>query len=320
MVVTLAGLVVVLGAAPVLARAGDDASSLASMTEVAAPRCDVPRAPTPQGDPSDAVVPAVESPTDDLVRSVGKDRGPVEIVTTLPLSEPMPEGVEHLNVAVGQFQRADGRALESEQVVAEAKINQSGRRQSVRLWVCIDPVVVDRSGPRLVEAHAGSYTGTVVIDDPRVTDGVATYTLNMKFGNDALVFAVVGVGLLVGAGGGVALATGLSVELLRRKEALVRAATAVAASIAAAYTVLSAQYLSDPSWQGDLPLFIALFATTVGAVYAAANFAGSVDIRRSTLALDATTPAARPSPDADAGASLAPSATGTPATNGHHVA
>ena len=104
----------------------------------------------------------------------------------------------------------------------------------------------------MLAAQPGGYTGTVVIDDPRVSGGSATYTVNLKYQDLDRVMAAVAFSGLIGAG------VGLS-------------------AVAAAYAVYLAQYETDPSWEGSAALFTSLMATCVADAYAATTIAGTVE-------------------------------------------
>jgi|tagenome__1003787_1003787.scaffolds.fasta_scaffold20776676_2 hypothetical protein len=223
-------------------------------------------------------LPEVEVQDTVQVRSLGRERDRFTVRTFLQLSTPLPEGVAALNVRMGQFQRADGYSMEPEQLSASATVDSESTRQVVEVLLCVDPVTnIKDNAPPLV-AKAGSYTGTVYIDDPRVAGGSVTYRVNMKYDRIYQVLLVVLVGWLLGALGGLALSSGLAWNSLgtnvhRTLAALVGGGTAV-------YLVYVAQYDNDPSWQGDSALFTALFATCVGAAYTATNVAGTATLGR----------------------------------------
>lgn len=280
--VVTAMLVIALASAPALGMLAPSAQAAVrgdDRDDVGEP-CFVAPEPTPLATGTEVdprVIPTVDDADQTKVRDLGRDRSRVNVVVPLRVSEPLAEGVESLNVSVGQFRRADGYALEPEQVVARATIDRGSRRQTVELTVCVDPRIELPLSNRLFESHAGSFTGTVLIDDPRVSGGGATFTVNTKFTPH---WSVVVASALSGFAGlviGLVMASGLSLEtLFTSKENMLRAATAILAGIAAVYGVYAAQYQSDPSWQGDSALFLTLAVSCAGAAYAAGNFAGSV--------------------------------------------
>lgn len=233
-------------------------SGLVANEEPPGGACPEPIASTPIGEDVVAGIPTVESPETPQTRNLGTRREPVTFVTILDLTERMPAGVDSLNTTVGPFQRGDGTALEPEQIVADATVAKGSRRMSVRLRVCIDPIVEEPGGSRTIEAVAGSYSGTVLIDDPRVAGGAANYTVNLQYGPGGLVLLTAGLAWLCGAVGGVALATGLKLTELLKPETLVRALSALAASVGAAVTLVLTLYADVPGWEGDVSSFVRL--------------------------------------------------------------
>lgn len=233
-------------------------------------------------------IPAVGEQGQLQVRDMGRDRDRITLRTFLRLSGPLPakvvppeedgtpRDVVYLNVQAGPFQREDGVQMEPEHVVATAQVSMAGRREILVLTVCVDPVVVTSGNDEPRYAKPGGYTGTVYVDDPRVTGGTGTYTVNMKYKPITAVLAVVGWGGLLGALVGLALASGVSWDTLWQNVG--RTLSAIIAGVVALYTVYVAQYDNDPSWQGDTSLFIALFATSVGSVYAAVHVAGTLNV------------------------------------------
>ncbi|WP_456788361.1 hypothetical protein [Cellulomonas sp. P5_C5] len=200
------------------------------------------------------------------VRSLGQDRNVVEYYTSLDLSQPLPAGVEYLNLAVGQFERLDGKVIDAKKVTASAAIDQEGRRDHLLVTVCVDP-----SG-----AHAGSYTGTVAVDDPRVTGGSATYTLNMQFAPVNRVYVLVAAAWLLGSLAGLTLAS--RVEVSNPRKGVPRILIALGLSAVAVWTVFATQFLSNLSWEGTILLWATLLAGCFGAAYGASNFSGSVPV------------------------------------------
>jgi hypothetical protein len=210
-------------------------------------------------------------------RDLERSRDRATLRTFFSVSPPLPDGVTALNVRTGPFQRADGKTLEPEQVTASATVDPAGRLDTVEVAVCIDPVVTPPGNRSALVADAGSYTGTVFIDDPRVTGGSATYEINMKYDRLDRVLLVVLLAMLLGSATGLALATGLSWNTLYQNKG--RTFSAVVASISAVFVVYNAQYDSDPSWEGSTSLFTALFATALGAAYAATHVAGTLSLQ-----------------------------------------
>jgi hypothetical protein len=211
------------------------------------------------------------------VRDLERDRAPVTLRTFLHLDQPMAEGVNALNVRTGPFQRSDGRTLEAEQLRVAATIDPRGRRDTLEIAVCFDPVVHTNGNKDPLVAEAGSYTGTVYIDDPRVTGGSATYQLNLKYFRIDRVLTVVFLAWVLGSIAGLALASAVSWNTLWSNKG--RTLSAIVASLTAVYVVYIAQYDSDPSWPGTTSLFTALFATALGAAYAATHVAGTAQLK-----------------------------------------
>jgi hypothetical protein len=221
-------------------------------------------------------VPSVVELEQPQTRNFELERDPARLRTSLELSTPMDKGVERLNVRAGPIARPDGRALEPEMVTVEASIDQRGRRDSVWLTVCIDPVAARSSTGTPLIAKAGRYTGIVYLDDPRVTGGAVTYQVDLKYPNVYLVAAAVFIPGMIGAFAGLVLASGLTLATWTEHKG--RALAAIVSLAGALSTVFVAQYLNDPSWQGDLRLFATLVVTSVAAAYAATNFAGTVSV------------------------------------------
>jgi hypothetical protein len=150
----------------------------------------------------------------------------------------------------------------------------------VEVLLCIDPIVNIKDNLPALRAEAGSYSGTVYIDDPRVTGGSVSYTVNLKYHRIYLVLLVVLVAGVLGSVVGLALSSGAAWHSLGRN--FDRTLAVLVGSVTAVYVVYVAQYDSDPSWQGSTSLFTALFATTLGAAYTATNVAGTAQLGRAS--------------------------------------
>jgi hypothetical protein len=221
---------------------------------------------------------AAEAPDGELAerRDLERVREPVTIRTQLHLATPVAEGAQAINVRVGPFERSDGVELNARQVTADARIASKAWRDVIEVVLCIDPIVAGGNAGEVLRAEAGSYRGSVFIDDRRVNRGTISYTINLKYEHRGLVLlCVVGAGLVGGVVGSL-LATGLNWSLSR--ENLLRALATSVSCVAALYAVYQAQYGKDPSWLGNDAMFTTLAATCVGAAYAATNFAGTVNI------------------------------------------
>lgn len=260
-----------------LTAADPESTAEADLADKAGGSCTKPKEVTrlPEDRPAD--IPSVESPDAPRVRNLGQERSPASIVTKLQLSEAPTSDVRYLHLDVGEFQSADATAvLGPEHLAAQAEIPWEGRRESIRLTLCVDPIVVDASGSRLIEVPPGAYTGRIVVDDPRVDAGAVSYTINVKYEHDLLVYSLSGVATCVAIIAGLAFATGVSPNKESFKKNRGRAVTSLITGFAAAYAVFNAQYISDPAWAGSTAAFIALIVGTAGAAYAATNVSGSV--------------------------------------------
>jgi hypothetical protein len=224
-----------------------------------------------------ADVVSATAPEQTQVRDLGSERDPIRVETLIPLSRSMPTGVTSLNVMVGSFQRPDGWTIEPGHVVASASIPQGGRREVVRLLLCFDPVISDPAdADRTISTPPGSYTGSVFLDDLRVTSTGSTYTFNLKYSNPDLVLWTFGLSALIASLLGVALAQKVTWETVRNAKELPRAILAFGLAFSASYAVFVAQYLSNPSWDGEISTFLALIGGVVAAAYTAANAAGTL--------------------------------------------
>jgi hypothetical protein len=213
-------------------------------------------------------------------RDFERSREPATIRTEMHLGAGVEPGVRNINVRVGPFERSDGVQLDAQQVSAYALIASKAWRDVIEVVLCVDPVVPGDVPGKSVRATAGSYSGTVFIDDRRVIGGAVTYTINLKYEHRGLVLLCIAGAGLIGAVTGSLLASGLEWSL--DKENLLRALATSVSCVAALYTVYQAQYATDPSWLGNDAMFTSLAATCVGVAYAATNFSGSVTISRGT--------------------------------------
>ena len=191
-----------------------------------------------------------------LVVALGSSRAAHIRHSELTVAGALPPG-STLNVAVSDLVREDGLTFDTDEVEASATVLPDGRH--VRVQVCINP----RAG----QGHAtpGKYTGSLSIDDPRVTGGSLPMTVTLRFDR----WQIVAGACVVAAAAGLIWAIAITIRGFGAGGGWERVAVASAASLLAAVPVYIKQFDSNPSWAGLSQQFVSLAIAAGAAVIAA---------------------------------------------------
>jgi ABC-type Fe3+-siderophore transport system permease subunit len=206
-------------------------------------------------------LPSVANNQAPITIPVGTSRSPHTRTVTLDVQGTLPVNLRHLFVDLTDFARGDGLALDKKFLTAWVDVSRSGR--FVTLALCVDP----RIGGE--DADPGKYTGSVIIDDPRVTGGGATFNVQIKYASVPITVMIAFLGALLGFAGAVLAA------FVRERKAwnfgLGRWIGTAVLAVATGSWLWVSQYVSDPTYQGDLKQQLTLAAACFGAAYAAAT-------------------------------------------------
>jgi uncharacterized membrane protein YjjB (DUF3815 family) len=225
----------------VLILLGLAALPLAASAGAVATRCRAaPGVAPPQGQPPVVKVDGAPNPT--TIR-FGRGRDPITRTALLPvLGDKRLAPALPLATLMSDFSQTDGTALGRLQVTSRATTTNSGHQ--VRVAVCIDPSAGHHP------AQAGTYVGSVTLDDPRVT--AAAFPITVTLQSDALrpfLFCLVG----AVAGWGWSLLIAQAFDLRTRLEKMRLAAVCIGSTVLGTFPIYLTLYAKDPGFVGDWP-------------------------------------------------------------------
>jgi hypothetical protein len=214
---------------------------LAATAGAAASRCRAaPSVPLPQGTPRVVTVDGAQDPT--TIR-FGRSREQITRTALLPvLGDKRLAPMVPIETLALDFQQPDGTALGRLQVTTRATTTNSGHQ--VRVAICIDPSAGHHP------AQAGTYVGSVTLDDPRVTG--ASFPVTVTLQSDAMrpfLFCLVG----ALAGWGWSLLIAQAFDLRTRLEKMRLAAVCVGSTVLGTFPIYLTLYAKDPGFVGDWP-------------------------------------------------------------------
>jgi hypothetical protein len=215
---------------------------LAASAGAVASRCrSAPSVQPPQGTPHVVAVDGAKDPT--TIR-FGRGREQITRTALLPvLGDKRLAPMQPIATLESDFQQSDGTALGRLQVTSRATTTNSGHQ--VRVAICIDPSAGHHP------AQAGTYVGSVTLDDPRVTGG-ASFPVTVTLQSDALrpfLFCLVG----AVAGWGWSLLIAQAFDLRTRLEKMRLAAVCIGSTVLGTFPIYLTLYAKDPGFVGDWP-------------------------------------------------------------------
>src|SRR6266542_517655 len=224
----------------------------------------LPSPPVPQTTQGRGQPPSINSSKDPIPIEVGRSRSTTHTrQVSLDVKGTLPINVKTLAVGMSDFARGDGLTLERKYLTPKAEV--SGNRQSVTIFLCVDPRLDGNQEP-----HAGKYVGTVFLDDQRAKGGAATFTIRIKFASLPVTLAAAVIGAFVGFGGAI-LSAYVKADRSFRDINPGRWAATLALALFAGLAVWVSLYVNDPTYQGDLAQQLALATACGTAAYTAAS-------------------------------------------------